>query len=283
MSGRFLTERLLATTSLAALLLAVHTQEASATTPCTVVPAGGSFTNTGSVGCVVVPTSSISVTNSAGATIGPAGFDPLVVTSSGTLTGGITNSGTILGTGGTSVAAVSIEGYVQGGITNSGTISVASTGALFNYGAISVGTQFGPASATSFGGGITNSGTLSVTATGGSMANVMLVNVSTFSGNIVNSGTVAGSATATSSGNVTFYGLNVSSGTFIGNQQRRHNFSERFRRHRFSGCSRALRLGRQLCRHHSQFRNRFCRRDEYVGLCDRLRNVTQRLVVLRRA
>ena len=189
--------------------------------PCCVrlVPAGGSFTNTGSVGCLAVTTSSISVTNSASGTIGPAGVTPLTVRSSGTLTGGITNSGTILSaaTGGTSVAAVGIEGYVQGGITNSGTISVASTGALYNYGAISVGTLFGTASATSFGGGITNSGTLSVTATGVNAADVMRVNVSTFSGDIDNTGTITGSATASASGDVTLYGLDVTASTFAGN------------------------------------------------------------------
>lgn len=190
MIGRTLTERLLATTSLAALIFAGAGEQASATT-CATVGAGASYTNSAAVTCVVVNSSSISVTNTASGTIGPS--DPAVnVQSSGTLSGGIINAGHITGSStGLAVSAVSVEGLVNGGITNSGTISIAATGATFVYGAIAIGTQFGFASASSFGGGITNSGTISVNSTGAEDAQAVLIHISTFSGNISNNGTIS--------------------------------------------------------------------------------------------
>jgi uncharacterized protein with beta-barrel porin domain len=210
MNGRILTERLLATTSLAALLFAAAAQDASATTSCTMVPAGGSYTNSGSVPCVSVTTTSVSVTNKAGASIGPSGSTAVSV--SGTLTAGITNSGTIIGsTTGASVSAISITGLVEGGITNSGTITSTATSLLgYNHPVLSISTS-------SFSSGITNSGTIALTGVSPG-AVVVGVSVSTFSGNIVNSGTINLAEVATGA---TFnYGaavLKVSASTFAGN------------------------------------------------------------------
>ncbi len=79
MSGRILTERLLATSSLAALLLATAgLHDANAVPACsTTVAAGSAYSNSGSIPCVAVTTSAISVTNTASGTIGPPNVRPL--------------------------------------------------------------------------------------------------------------------------------------------------------------------------------------------------------------
>ena len=118
MSGRILTERLLATTSLAALIFAAAAPDASALPACTIVPAGGSYSNSGSVACVEVTTASISITNNVGATIGSPPKDEAVIVAVGaTLSGGITNSGTIIDTRRRAryAGGILVDGLVQGG------------------------------------------------------------------------------------------------------------------------------------------------------------------------
>ncbi|HEX3974209.1 MAG TPA: autotransporter outer membrane beta-barrel domain-containing protein [Stellaceae bacterium] len=214
MNGRILTERLLATTSLAALIFATGTPNANALTPCTVVAAGASYSNSGAVTCVTAPNTSVSITNNAGGTIGPAGSSTASVGVSGTLSGGITNAGTISGsfTSGISNAAVLVSGLVQGGITNSGTITAASTGSAANYGAIAISGAL-QEEISFFGGGLTNGGTLSASAVG-STANVITINVSTFSGGIANNGTITGSLSNTDYAELA--GVNLNGELFTG-------------------------------------------------------------------
>jgi len=179
MNGRIVTERLLATTSLVALMLATVSGEASATV-CATVGNGASYDSGGSVSCVAVTGNAISVTNQAGGSIGASTLTPtsgaVAVHSGAGLSGGVTNSGTITGrTGGGVSVGVGAHGVIQGGITNASTITAGDK-------AIEIF-----ADAPSFGGGISNSGTIQSNNTG------VLVASSTFAGGITNSGgTIAG-------------------------------------------------------------------------------------------
>ena len=160
MSGRILTERLLATSSLAALILAASGQHsANAAIGCTATAsAGTAFSNSSSIPCIAVTTSAISVTNTASGTIGPpnAGFAAITVTGGGTLSGGIINAGRIAGiSSGTRSYGVAVDELVQGDISNSGSIAINTTNAGFveAYG-IDVGENLG-GSVTTFAGGLT--------------------------------------------------------------------------------------------------------------------------------
>ncbi|HEX3974204.1 MAG TPA: autotransporter domain-containing protein [Stellaceae bacterium] len=225
MSGRILTERLLATSSLVALILAGSGQhQAFAAVPCPgATNPGGNYSNSGAIACVTISDSSTSsITNSASGTIGPptTTSDAILVTSSGTLSGAIVNAGRILApVSGTNIAGIGIAGIVQGGISNSGTITVNTTSAGFvaAYG-IDLGEDIG-GSPTSFGGGLSNGGTISVTvkARGIDGSAGITVSVDTFSGGFTNAagGTVSLNLNGTT-GSVNGIGLGLDAGTFIG-------------------------------------------------------------------
>ena len=175
MNGRWVAERLLATTSLAALMLATMSGEADAQA-CATVGAGGSYNSGGTVPCVTVTGAGVSVTNQLGGSIGGSPVAPtlgaiLVQAPGGSLSGGINNSGTVTGHTGAGVSVgIGIEGNVAGGITNSGTVT-----------AHDHAIQMFPSA--TFGGGISNSGTLQATNT------AVFIAADTFAGGIANSGT----------------------------------------------------------------------------------------------
>jgi outer membrane autotransporter protein len=231
MSGRIVTERLLATTSVAALMLAALSGEASATA-CTTVGAGGTYNAGGTVPCVTVTGAAISVAN-VGGTIGGTAAAPtlgavLVQAPGGALSGGINNTGTIYGhTGGGVSVGIGVEGNVGGGITNSGTVSAGDQairlfpsasfgGGISNSGSLVANNTAILAAAGTFTGGILNSSTGSIVG-GGTIATVDVTS-DTFSGGISNAGTITTTAFGVGvridgSGDATFIGGITNSGT----------------------------------------------------------------------
>jgi len=243
MNGRVLTERLLATTSLAALILAATGQNSAfAVVPCPGASnPGGNYSNSGAIACVFIGNSSTaSVTNTASGIIGPptSTSAAIIVGSGGTLSGAISNAGRIVGPALTTGYAfgIAVAGEVRGGIGNSGTITVSTAGGagfVQLYG-IDIGDSVG-GSPTSFGGGISNGGTISLTLNGGGTDDSygIVEEVSTFSGNIINAagGTIALSLTGatglvqgagialfgdTVAGNVVNAGVVIASGISVG-------------------------------------------------------------------
>lgn len=121
-----------------------------------------------------------------------SGAFAIQVSSTGTITDGITNSG-LLTASGVDIfnGGIGIEagGSVGGGITNSGTV-----GGMLAVSMIDGGT---------IGGGITNTGTI-----GGAFAGIVMTNGATISGALGNSGVIAG----TLAGVIAFYGSTISGG-----------------------------------------------------------------------
>jgi fibronectin-binding autotransporter adhesin len=223
MNGRVLTERLLATTSLAALILAgTGQQNAHAVVPCTVINPGGNYSNAGAVDCVFISNSNTtSVTNAASGAMGPpvSNTSAIGVTDTGTLTGGIFNAGRIVGlSAGTRSIGIGVDGLVQGGISNSGTITINTTANFVAAYGINVGEDL-PSSVTSFGGGLSNGGTISVAvhAQGIDGSAGVTLNVGTFSGSLSNGpgSTIALNLVATTGG-AFGVGLGLSADTFTG-------------------------------------------------------------------
>lgn len=227
MNGRLLTERLLATTSLAALIFAGSSQSAYAVNPCPGgTDPGGNASNSGAIACVLINDSgTTSLTNTATGVIGPPSSirSAISIASTGTLSGGINNAGRIAGgliTSTNFAVGIGVAGLVQGEISNSGTITVNATTAGFveAYG-IDIGNDLG-ATVSNFGGGISNGGTISVNVRAQGIDNSVGIveNVSTFSGNIINAAgaTVALSLVGTA-GSVNGAGISLSSDTISGN------------------------------------------------------------------
>jgi outer membrane autotransporter protein len=243
MNRRTLTECLLATTSVAALILAASTQEASAA--CTFVGAGQAFVNSGSLPCVNVSTNAVSVTNTVSGFIGGTPtLAPIHVGAGGSLSGSIINSGVLAPKNGdTFPLGMDIHGPVAG-ITNSGTISIVSTAAtaitgvgiyvpatsLGPGGIVNSGTIFGSILSTgstaklygaslpgaTFGGGFLNTGTIAVSASASAATATavgILTSGGTFGGGITNSGTIAAHATGAT---VLAYGMNLGNSAFSG-------------------------------------------------------------------
>jgi outer membrane autotransporter protein len=218
MNGRWVTERLLATTSLAALMLATMSGEADAQA-CTTIGAGGSYNSAGTVPCINVTGAGISITNQAGGNINgtpPASTQgALLVAPAGSLSGGINNSGTIHGhTGIGPSVGIGLEGNVAGGITNSGTVtahdhaiqmfaSATFGGGISNSGTLQATNTAVALSADTFAGGIINSGTGTIFGSGGSGAAVLITS-QLFSGGISNAGTI------TMNTGISDFGLGVS-------------------------------------------------------------------------
>ncbi|MGA8077088.1 MAG: autotransporter domain-containing protein [Xanthobacteraceae bacterium] len=186
--GRDSALRLLASTSVAALLTGGGAPSAFASGPCT--PSGYSFinqtvgaiSNSGAITCIYVQNSTVSgsVTNTATGMITPSPSNvPTGITiNNSTIGGSVSNAGTITASSGIGIA-INSNATVSGGIVNSGTIS-ASVGSGISVSSVA---QFGSSSA---GGGIVNSGTISA---GGDA--ISLSNVTSFYGGISNSGTIS--------------------------------------------------------------------------------------------
>ncbi|MFZ3310108.1 MAG: hypothetical protein WA280_12145, partial [Xanthobacteraceae bacterium] len=184
--GRDSALRLLASTSVAALLTGGGAPSAFASGPCT--PSGYSFinqtvgaiSNSGAITCIYVQNSTVSgsVTNTATGMITPSPSNvPTGITiNNSTIGGSVSNAGTITASSGIGIA-INSNATVSGGIVNSGTIS-ASVGSGISVSSVA---RFGSSSA---GGGISNSGTISA---GGDA--ISLSNVTSFYGGISNSGT----------------------------------------------------------------------------------------------
>jgi outer membrane autotransporter protein len=219
MSGRILTERLLATSSLAALLLATAgSHDAKATIGCTAaVPAGSAYTNSVSIPCIAVTASAISVTNTASGVIGPptTGRTAVIVTNGGTLSGGIVNSGHIVGLSSGSTTGIGVFGLVHGGIGNGGSIAIntSNAGSVEAYG-INV-----DSGGSTFAGGLSNGGTISVAMNGSSVdGDGVFIYAQTFFGNVTNAAGANISVNATAStGSVFIAGLDISASLASGN------------------------------------------------------------------
>ena len=252
MNGRILAERLLATTSVAALAFAMMQVPKASASGLTIGPgASGPVSNTSTVTFVTVTGATVTGTVSNSGTVSPnsvsvingstinggivdsgvihggLGVDgsslvhatsgsAINITSTGTLSGGITNVGRIVGPTTTTHNAIGIgvDGLVQGGITNSGSIvlntNLAGFAGVFG---IDIGNAL-PATVTSFGGGISNAGTISVNGQGNGLFFGIFADADTFTGDITNAagGTIA--LTANGGGGAA---LDVAVGLFNGN------------------------------------------------------------------
>jgi uncharacterized protein with beta-barrel porin domain len=208
MGGHRLTERLLATSSVAALILAGAMHDPARAAVCAIdyaaAPFANGVSNSGAVNCIAADPASPTtingnIVNTATGTVGPSGnaSGAIVVTANATLTGAIVNSGTIIGsTSGSFGAGISIAGSIGSGITNSGTIGLHVPAVVDLTG----DAVFLTASA--FAGGVTNSGTVaaSISATDSAEAFGLQLNLTTFSGDLANSGLISAIAdTSTSS------------------------------------------------------------------------------------
>jgi outer membrane autotransporter protein len=235
MNGRAVTERLLATTSLAALMLAALSSEAAAQ-----ACAGGETDNFGILSSHQITTSQGRFVNEDTGVIGGNNLVPtsgaLAVTGSGTLTCGITNSGTITGrTGGGLSIGIGVAGLIQGGITNSGTVSggdraiqitnaaTSFGGGITNSGALTSGNTAVLISAQTFNGSVINSSTGTLTAGGAdAQASILVTGVSLFTGNISNAGTITTAGFAQGiiiDGNGTFAGGFTNAGSIAGPEE----------------------------------------------------------------
>jgi uncharacterized protein with beta-barrel porin domain len=183
---------LLASSSVAALLIAAGPRPALAA--CTVVGPGtvAGFTNPGghTITCVTVSNATVTGNVVNAGTITPGSPTGILVTNS-TIDGSLSNSGTI------SVSGDGILGGIVatflGGITSSGTITAG------NEGIYVLGNS-------NFAGGITNGGVIRSGATG-----ILINDIWTFSGGITNSGTIS------AAGDGVGYLATISHDTFTGN------------------------------------------------------------------
>jgi uncharacterized protein with beta-barrel porin domain len=190
---------LLASSSCVALLVAGG--GASALPPCYTGPFP--FTNNGALSCITVSATSFAgnVVNSGQGVISPGGPPTgtgILVTSTSTITGQISNAGTI-SVGGTGIK-VEANSVVTNGIVNSGTITAGTNAAGINVTGVST-----------FAGGIANIGTITAGTNG---AGIAVTNVSAFSGGLTNTGSIsAGSVGMVVTGVTTFTGGITNSGT----------------------------------------------------------------------
>ncbi len=178
MRGRSL-RRLMASSSVAALLLGGGASTALAVPQCSINDINqsvGTVTNTGSINCINIQNSTVTgnITNSAGASIHATGGAPPsrtgITVNGGSVSGAIINAGSITAVNGSGIV-VENNAVVSGGITNIGTITHTQNSEIVLN------------NLATFGGGVSNSGTI----TSGRYA-IYLDSVQTFSGGIVNTG-----------------------------------------------------------------------------------------------
>ncbi|MEJ0049989.1 MAG: autotransporter domain-containing protein [Methylovirgula sp.] len=214
-SGR---RHLLASSSIAALLIAAGTPAWAACAINQVGPAASVSNSSGSsINCINVQNSTVSgdVTNEVGGTITATGnTSPTtagITINNSSIGGTVSNAGTITATSGVGII-VENNSTISGGVRNSGTISVSGdlgnsqSGAISPLDELSSGILVGdlangaPVAISTFAGGISNSGTIS---SSGSLGNGVLVGgfgntqtsvtISAFSGGVSNSGTITAS------------------------------------------------------------------------------------------
>jgi hypothetical protein len=236
---------LLATSSVAALLIGTGAPPAYAVQPCefggiAVVGASqGSVTNSAPISCIYISNSTIngSVTNAGSGAItttGPPSSTGITVNNS-TVTGAVSNAGTIAASG--NGIAITGNASIGGGIGNSGMLSVGGSGivvngpstfagGISNSGAITAsGNGINVGSAGLFTSGIVNSASGTITATRfgvgvlvGSTGGPGIYNVSNFGGGVSNAGSISSnSGTGIQINGVSTFGGGIAnSGTISG-------------------------------------------------------------------
>ena len=190
---------LLASTSVAALLIGGGAPAAFAN--CQLGPAGNqaSVSNSGTINCINIEGITVTgdVTNTGTGIINATGPFSLsrngIIIQYASVGGAVVNAGQITASGYGNGIFVTSNATVSGGINNSGTI----TAALGN-GILIGSTSTLSVTISSFGGGITNSGTITASTgtgivVGDRSANNVTITISTFAGGITNSGTIAAS------------------------------------------------------------------------------------------
>jgi fibronectin-binding autotransporter adhesin len=198
-------------TSTCFIVLAALTIGADPAFACAVDESGSaaSIDNASAIDCIVIESSATisgNVTNSNGGTITPPGVLGVTPSSTGilingTIGGAVVNQGSITAANGDGIL-VEFGGAVSGGISNAGTIS-AEKGTSTQSAGYGIFVTGGPG----FSGGISNSGMISSEQTG-----IAAGDMASFTGGITNSGTITG-------GNVYgifAFGSSATAGTFTG-------------------------------------------------------------------
>ena len=188
---------LLASTSVAALLIGGGAPPAFAN--CQLGPPGNqaSVSNSGTINCINIEGITVTgdVTNTGTGIINATGPFNLsrngIIIQYASVGGAVVNAGQITASGYGNGIFVTNQATVSGGINNSGTI----TAALGN-GILIGSTSTLSVTISSFGGGITNSGTITASTgtgivVGDRSANNVTITISTFAGGITNSGTIS--------------------------------------------------------------------------------------------
>jgi uncharacterized protein with beta-barrel porin domain len=199
--GRGRVRLLLASSSVAALLIGSETPRAWAA--CYTGPFAGGFTNTGTLTCITVNSTSFTGNLVNNGKITPGAPTGISIENASTITGQISNAGTI-SVGGTGILVQS-NSVVTEGIVNSSTISAGSGGILVGANLSISGRASTSVAIPIFSGGIDNGGTISAAGAGievggnifipvsraGGTNNTGSVTISTFLGGITNSGTIS--------------------------------------------------------------------------------------------
>ena len=189
---------LLASSSVAALLIGGGAPAAFASCQNTPGSSQASVSNSGAINCIRIDGIAVTgnVTNTDTGTLtatGPSLQSNGIVILNASVGGAIVNAGQITAAGYGNGIFVTNHATVSGGISNSGTIR-----ATFGNGVLIGSTSTISVTISSFGGGITNSGTITASTgtgivVGDRSASNVTITISTFAGGITNSGTIAAS------------------------------------------------------------------------------------------
>jgi uncharacterized protein with beta-barrel porin domain len=187
---------LLATSSVAALLIGSGVPAAFAASCETVTGASGTVTNSIAITCINIQNATVSgnVVNTGSGTITATGNTPPTRTgitiNNSTITGAVSNAGTISASGSGNAISVINNTTIESGIVDSGTILSSNHGIAIGSGStVTKGNTAIRITGHTFTGGIANAGTV----TGGNFG-IVASGVTLFSGGINNSGTISGTA-----------------------------------------------------------------------------------------